>query len=121
MSAITVPIYDKSDPKTADAPVVPFHLPRDWVETSDLFSSSSSVVAGFAMMSRNSMAAWLAIITALLGLFNQRPLTEKKTQGGGLSSGAGGPWSGLAMGAAALVGTFVPRILVPGPVSVPGK
>jgi hypothetical protein len=43
------------------------------------------------------MAAWLAIITALLGLFNQRPLTEKKSAaGGGLSSGAGGPWSGLA-------------------------
>jgi hypothetical protein len=59
---------------------VPFHLPRDWVETSDMyvppliprtrdprgkregvlirfvgrFSSASTVVAGFAMMSRNS-------------------------------------------------------------------
>ncbi|KAJ9093077.1 hypothetical protein QFC21_006571 [Naganishia friedmannii] len=76
------PIYDKSDPKTADAVVEPFHLPKEWKETTDMFSSASTVVAGFAMMSRNSSAAWLAIITALLGLFNQKPLTEKKASGG---------------------------------------
>lgn len=40
------------------------------------------------------MAAWLSIITALLGLFNQRPLTDKKNNGQGM--GAGGPWAGLA-------------------------
>ncbi|KAJ9091451.1 hypothetical protein QFC19_009093 [Naganishia cerealis] len=94
-TAFQAPVYDKSDPKTAEAPIVPFHLPKEWIETSDMFSSASTVVAGFAMMSRNSMAAWLSIITALLALFNQKPLTEKKSANGqGL--GAGGPWSGLA-------------------------
>lgn len=73
--AFLPPTYDKSDPKTPEAPIVPFHLPKDWAETTDMyvsparvrekegdadddmcgrFSSSSTVVAGFAMMSRNS-------------------------------------------------------------------
>ncbi|KAH8090343.1 hypothetical protein HD553DRAFT_346851 [Filobasidium floriforme] len=111
MSLPQVPVYDKSDPRAGEPPIVPFHVPRHWEETSDYFGTIATTLGGLAMVGKQPMAAWLAIAAAMLGVMNARPLTEKKDKTG--QSTASSPWGALAMGVAGLLGTYVPRVMMP--------
>jgi len=76
------------------SPIVPFHVPRHWEETSDYFGTIATTLGGLAMVGKQPMAAWLAIAAAMLGVMNARPLTEKKDKNG--QSTGTSPWGALA-------------------------
>merc|ERR1712071_473730 len=97
------------DPRAGEPTVVPFHIPRHWTSTSDYFSTIATAMGGLAMVGKQPIAAWLAVVAAFLGVMNSKPLTQKKGKDGAEVS----PWSALAMGGAGILGCYIPRLMIP--------
>ncbi|KAG8886746.1 hypothetical protein FRB98_001047 [Tulasnella sp. 332] len=107
--ASTASGYPKGDPRDVTKET-PYCLPRAWTPDSDAYASGAMLISGFAMLTRNQIFAWPALVLSLSSFINQKPLRLKEG-GNGLMAVAS------ALGCLLMVN--LPRFIIAEPRPIP--
>ncbi|GJJ14696.1 hypothetical protein Clacol_008963 [Clathrus columnatus] len=98
--SLMAPPSDPRDPSLE----VPLTLPKSWTKDNEGLAALSMLLSGGVMVTRNRYFAWPALIFALSGYINTRPLRTKEG-GQGLS--------GIAFALAAMLAAYLPYLILP--------
>jgi len=99
---------NRDDPRDASLEVEATP-PPSWKQSVDGLGSSSMMLGGLTMVTRNPIVAWLTMAIGLWGWLNAHPLRTKD---------GGNAGQGMIFAAGALIAAYFPRLIVqPTPLS----